>query len=1538
MKKIVCLFIFLFCYSAYSQSLSVFNINASNFPKIKANFFAFDNAEKQITNLSTSDFSITENGQPRTINNASCPEPLPPLAISSVLVFDMSISMDSGPPRIQSAKDAANAWIDGLPAGQFECALVSFAAQSYLVNDFTTDKQLLKNKISQFVTLSGTDYDQALLVLPSGGLQIAKNGKYKRVVILLTDGEPNNEPKTNEIIQFALENKITIYAVTLDMPAPKCIKDITEQTGGAYFENITTLKEAEDTYRRLLEMAQGGEPCEIEWQSQFVCKPTSNNVEIKIPSLNSFDNTTYTVPDNKITYLEVSSPFVIFEDVKVGIPKDTIITVTARNTDYNITNIKSNNSIYDINPKSFTLAENQSKQITITFTPTDSVYSNCTFEFETEQCNKSYNAYSIYNNSRITNSTLKITHPNGGEKFVAGSDTLITWEGVSPSDSVKLEYSIDEGENWIKLVDFATGLKYVWRDIPLPVSNKCIMRISKSTIKNKSTLPRIEWQKSIGCSWMDYGNSIVQTIDGGYIVAGSVFSRDSCDIGKTKGWWDYGIMKLDKVGNIEWQKKYGGNADDYANCIQQTNDGGYIVAGWVNSEDGDVTKRYFREDCWIVKLEANGSIEWEKSLGGFENDRANSIIQTLDGGYIVAGASESTDQDAIGNHGDFDYLVVKLSALGDKEWIKLYGGSGNDEAKSIIQTSEGGYLIAGQSQSNDGDVLDSKGKRFVWLVKTNPLGNIEWSKSYGDMDYYNDVSVLQSYDNGFVMGYNNSKKSSVLVKLTQNGDEVWELNKGNYNQIIRSISLTKDGGYIIAGSSTIDIDETILNYGYGDYWIMKVSPSGFVVWTSSIGGTQRDECYSIKSTYDSGYILAGTTSSDNFDVKENHGGSDIWVVKLSPDRFSIQEDQTDSVFEIVAPTLTSYEIDMKKCYTNSVKDSVIGFFIKNTGLYKCRIDSIYFKRDDVRAFKLITSFHKSVLDAGEVIGGEIRFKPNHIGNHYDEMIVITQYDTLHNVIKGEGVSQQVGVVNKIIDFGKMYLGEIKDTLSVLTIKNMGKIPVTITSTKHNLPNDKDFTTIAGGGNFTLKSFENHKMDLKFKPSDFGRTMGTLEFYFNGLGSPEKIMLYGECIKRPPQINATINQINDLVCETQNRTDLKITNIGEEDLVISKIDIVGKDRSEFSAIVTLPITVLMGETITIPIEFTSYTAGTKDAELVINSNAGKTPEIRIALLAKKFLNGSKIDNSQIDLQGIYINTTKKAIISIENNGNLTSVIKLTSSPKIQLNITDFTLQPNELKEIEFTYLGSSTLGPFGEEVTVEETSCNYISKISIYGTIVDGAYGMIKIPAVEGQVNETINIPIIVTSAQYLQAAGVKTISAEMSFNSTMLYPVGLQAQKIDATTSSIFIDNIPIEQNAKKEVPFIVALGNAEMSDLKLFNVQAVGGPGTITSENGTFKTLGICREGGTRLFNPTGKVEILQIIPNPASEDIEINVNLIEDGTTTLSVFNSNGLKIKEFNITGETGMQTIKLDGRYYSNGLYFIQLQTPTVEANQKLMIIK
>ncbi|MCL2009110.1 MAG: flagellin, partial [Synergistaceae bacterium] len=182
---------------------------------------------------------------------------------------------------------------------------------------------------------------------------------------------------------------------------------------------------------------------------------------------------------------------------------------------------------------------------------------------------------------------------------------------------------------------------------------------------------------------------------------------------------------------IEWQRSLGGSGYEGASSIQQTADGGYIVAGSSNSTDGDVSGNHGGYDYWIVELDANGDIEWEKSLGGSGLDSASSIQQTADGGYIVAGFSYSTDNDVSGNHGVRDYWIVKLTVNGDIEWEKSLGGTNYDQAFSIQQTADGGYIVAGYSDSNNVDVSGNHGGSDYWIVKLTANGVIEWQRSLG---------------------------------------------------------------------------------------------------------------------------------------------------------------------------------------------------------------------------------------------------------------------------------------------------------------------------------------------------------------------------------------------------------------------------------------------------------------------------------------------------------------------------------------------------------------------------------------------------------------------------------------------------------------------------------------------------------------------------------------------------------------------------------------------------------------------------------------
>ncbi|MCK9289987.1 MAG: T9SS type A sorting domain-containing protein [Bacteroidales bacterium] len=291
--------------------------------------------------------------------------------------------------------------------------------------------------------------------------------------------------------------------------------------------------------------------------------------------------------------------------------------------------------------------------------------------------------------------------------------------------------------------------------------------------------PEIEWQKSLGGSYFDEARSIQQTSDGGYIVAGNSYSNDG-DVSGNHGEWDYWIVKLNDTGNIQWQKCLGGSEFDIAYAIQQTSDGGYIVAGMTESNDGDVSGNHGYDDYWVVKLDDTGNIQWQKSLGGSSIEKAQSIQQTLDGGYITAGYSYSNNGDASGNHGASDYWVVKLDDTGNIQWQKSLGGSESEWAYSIQQTTDGGYIVAGWSYSNNGDVSENHGDDDYWVLKLDNTGNIQWQKSLG----------------------------------------------GSSVEWAHSTQQTSDGGYIVAGWSKSNDGDASGNHGETDVWVVKLAGSG----------------------------------------------------------------------------------------------------------------------------------------------------------------------------------------------------------------------------------------------------------------------------------------------------------------------------------------------------------------------------------------------------------------------------------------------------------------------------------------------------------------------------------------------------------------------------------------------------------------------------------------------------------------------------------------------------------------------------------------
>jgi len=417
--------------------------------------------------------------------------------------------------------------------------------------------------------------------------------------------------------------------------------------------------------------------------------------------------------------------------------------------------------------------------------------------------------------------------------------------------------------------------------------------------------PTIQWQKTFGGSLYDEAQSIKQTPDGGYIVVGTTLSSDG-DIFGHRGGNDLWALKLNSNGAIQWKKVIGGSNNEYVRCVQLTTDGGYIIAGYTASNNLDVSGNhggYF--DAWIVKLSSNGTMEWQKPLGGSGYDRFWSVQQAADNGFIAVGRTDSQDGDVTEIKGKIDLWVVKLTEIGDIQWEKSFGGSQDDSAYGVQVTSDGGYIVVGETASNDGDVTGLHGNVDFWVLKLDAEGNLEWQKTLGGENGDIGSSVLQTENGdyivvGFVGSINSGDVTSHdemglfdmwVVQLSNNGELIWQKTIGGTNPDYgREVVATNDGHFLVVGSTDSENGDITSSNGLGDFWLVKISNTGELMWQKTYGGTKADHGFAIDHTSDNGFIMAGYSWSNDGDLggSLNRGKNDFCVIKLSPESISSQ--------------------------------------------------------------------------------------------------------------------------------------------------------------------------------------------------------------------------------------------------------------------------------------------------------------------------------------------------------------------------------------------------------------------------------------------------------------------------------------------------------------------------------------------------------------------------------------------------------------------------------------------------------------------------
>ncbi|WP_181899480.1 hypothetical protein [Flagellimonas nanhaiensis] len=425
--------------------------------------------------------------------------------------------------------------------------------------------------------------------------------------------------------------------------------------------------------------------------------------------------------------------------------------------------------------------------------------------------------------------------------------------------------------------------------------------ISTDTLDQITFLGEIEWVKTYGGSGEDTAQSIIQTSDGGYAVLGYSNSINGDLMGKTQEVNDYWLLKLDANGDLEWSKTYGGSKDDKGQSVIQTLDGGYAIVGYAMSDDGDGTNNQGFHDNWILRLDASGNILWEKSFGFAGHDHSYDVVQTPDGGFFFAGFLDVTLSNGEGNFGKGSYLTrhgvgefwgTKLDANGNLQWRRYFGGTNNDRAHGVVQANDGGFVMAGFSESDDFDISNTKGSYDFWVVKVDSSGNMLWERSFGGTGIEISYDIVKTQDGGYAIAGNtfstdtdvskNNGESDVwLIKIDDSGNLLWERTFGGTGfDAARGLSTTSDGGFVLAGNSkSLDGDASESN-GENDLWVIKTDAQGNLTYQQSFGGANLDFGFDVLENSNGSLVVVGETASDLFQDIGSKGMTDLVIIKI----------------------------------------------------------------------------------------------------------------------------------------------------------------------------------------------------------------------------------------------------------------------------------------------------------------------------------------------------------------------------------------------------------------------------------------------------------------------------------------------------------------------------------------------------------------------------------------------------------------------------------------------------------------------------------
>ena len=1520
MKNLFYLFLFCLCNTAYSQSLSVFDVDTTNFPIMKAKFFAFDKDGKQIR-PNIGDFSITENGQERTVINVSCPSPKPPVPLSSVLVFDVSGSMDGYPLEIEKA--VANSWLNMLKLGSSDCAITSFSDDNYINQDFTTNKNKLVNAINGLSIISGTDYNSAMIDPAAGGILMAKTGKHKRIIIFLTDGQPNFEPRTQEIIDAANKNDISIYCLSINMPAHHTMKEFSKQTGGLYFEYITNIEAAEKAIRKIFTIAQNSDFCEIEWQSKKDCDRLKK-AKILLLKYNLEDKIDYIFPLSHLTRISINPKTISFDNVKLGNIYESKFTITAVNGDIAISNIYLDNPDCTIieNTNNIIIAQNKSATFNVQFkcNTVENLYIPIIIGCDACIIERSYIKVIVNVDSSLKN--IQIISPNGGEKYLVSCDTVITWKYDYPLKKISLDFSSNNGSSWKKVTDNAMNGSFDWKNLPNTPSDQCLI---KATVLDSIPNGIIDYFKFVpeDVSSMDYNNDgsklalCCRTGLGLYnvitdkteLLIPNYNSYDALVCFSYSGDFIayYGNTNIQDTNIYIWDVKkkmicYTIKYQDYYIATMRfSHNDKYLLYGgrsvplkavdWANNKEFEVFNKVF--DIHSVDISSN-----DQTLAVSAGDNKLYLIDFKTGTtkFDLSGKEHKSEIRYLEFSADSKYLVSCSSDI-----IIIWDVSDGSVFKRIPHI---GYTCVYYKAefSSDGEyigILDND--EYFRYYKIDDLSvqfEIELD-AYYDFDLspdlqnvaYSKFDIVNMTDGKLLAqksDFFNSptkfkicRKCNLIAGVTNDKIHFWNIDTKIANQ---TIDPGQSLDYFDTGNFDLSKDCEKIAYGLDAVYIYDINSGKELQTYSNINSPALAFSYDGTNVFCAGY----------FDFK-----------KISVDKH-----------EIVDIPSSFYNIDFM--HTSPISNNIfISEKNRKLTMFDADNEKVLF---DVPISNSQVNLNSEFSPDGHLIAFDM-------GDEYARILdALTGTEVIK--MKPFNTNQEITLVG-FSPNGEKIAWRNNNEIAIYNV-NTGELICKKKFPESSPPrywiNDDDVFICTTNSISTLLFTTKDNQTLASDVSDSVFSIVAPHASANNIDMKD-------CL---------LGMVKDSVI-----TDF-IENNSSYPVRIDSIYFTGADSSNFRLLShVLPQIINPGDKITLEFGFGPSRIGLHSADMIILTQSdtlfkkiigtGYEPQLAV--------NAKIIDFGQLEIGNERTFTDTALVKNISLYPITINKITQMGPDKKQFEILSslgsFTLQPNEERKLTLKFkpiFGGRTTG----QVAFEYSGVGSPAVVGLFGT---GIGGILRIANDSAYPGDTRNLKLIM---EKVKPEGMSAIApnfeATIRFQNTILASINNTNWSISNDSTYLTIKGKFGTSNEIAQIPLVVGLGNIEETAVDIINFVLKDDAGNnvdydFESESGIFKLLGICPSGGNRFINPSGKINISSIKPNPSDNEIEVQLELVEKTGYKLIIVNSNGQTVREiFRINSNKGIASEIIEVTDLASGVYNLILQTESERISKRFLILK